>query len=485
MTPLEAGLQVVEEGSAGPPLVLSAGSRGSHEPHRDDPEDWAHGNQQIGRASCDRTPPGARSAADPVADGGGGVGRGGVDGSLRPPGGAVDSRRDRLLDGQQVQRRIQSDNLWLDHGRRCVDLKDNHEDRRRKDRRRKDQRCPQGIDEHDHGDDDRTDDHHDDDDGTSHLGSVVTAPVASGCFEAIGTTVVYSTTEPTALAELAEIVRHHVDALDLAASRFRADSDITKLNASNGSAVVVSDLLYEAIADAVRAAAVTDGLVSPTVGEAMRIIGYDRDFAEVARSGGPVRVRVAAVPGWTAIELDPDRRTVKVPMGIALDLGATAKAACADRAARAGSATTCAGVLVSLGGDVAVAGPAPENGWAIRISDRHDAPASEPGPVVAVREGGLATSGTSARRWERGGRPLHHLIDPATGLSARTCWRTASVAHATCLEANTASTASVLLGSAAPAWLADRGLHARLVHNDGTVVRIGQWPAETSGRRAS
>ena len=361
----------------------------------------------------------------------------------------------------------------------AVDLEHDRDDRRRQDRRR-----PQGIDEHDHGDDHRTDDHHDGD-GTSHLGSVVTAPVASGCFEAIGTTVVYSTTEPTSLAELAEIVRQHVDALDLAASRFRADSDLTKLNASRGSAVVVSDLLYEAMADAVRAAAVTDGLVSPTVGEAMRIIGYDRDFAEVARSGGPVRVRVAPVPGWTAIELDPDRRTVKVPMGIELDLGATAKAACADRAARAGSATTCAGVLVSLGGDVAVAGPAPGNGWAIRISDRHDAPASEPGPVVAVREGGLATSGTSARRWERGGRPLHHLIDPATGLSARTCWRTASVAHATCLEANTASTAAILLGSAAPGWLADRGLHARLVHNDGTVVRTGQWPAETSGRRAS
>jgi thiamine biosynthesis lipoprotein len=96
--------------------------------------------------------------------------------------------------------------------------------------------------------------------------------------------------------------------------------------------------------------------------------------------------------------------------------------------------------------------------------------------TVAITTGGLATSGTAARRWQRGGRQFHHLIDPATGAPAAPCWRTVTVAARTCLSANVASTASVILGAAAPAWLAQRGLHARLVTEDGAVVATGDWP---------
>lgn len=320
----------------------------------------------------------------------------------------------------------------------------------------------------------------------------MTAAPVSCRFAALGTTVVFCASDPNALEAVGEIVRSHVEALDVAASRFRTDSELVKLNNSRGSAVQVSDLLFEAILDALGAAAATGGVVSPTVGEAMRIVGYDRDFSEVKRTGGPLLVRIAPIPGWSAIQLDAARKTVELPAGVELDLGATAKAACADRAARAAADATGSGALVSLGGDVSVAGPAPEDGWAIRIADRHDAPAGIACPIVAIRHGGVATSGTSARRWQRGGRLLHHMIDPATGLSARTCWRTVSVAAPSCLEANTASTAAVILGSAAPAWLAQRGHHARLVREDDTVVRVGQWPAEerfaapeSDARRAS
>ena len=300
----------------------------------------------------------------------------------------------------------------------------------------------------------------------------------SGSFPGLGTTVSFCATEPGALREVGEIVRWHVEALDDAASRFRGDSELTWLNAARGTAVEVSELLFGAILDALRAAEATEGVVSPAVGEAMRVVGYDRDFAEVERVSGPLRVRAAPVPGWSAVELDAARRTVRVPAGLELDLGATAKAACADRAAHAAAAATATGVLVSLGGDVACAGAPPEGGWVIRIADRHDAPPEVAGPVVAVKAGGLATSGTSARRWHRGGELLHHLIDPATGLPARSCWRTVSVADSTCLSANTASTAAVILGHTAPAWLAERGHHARLVGEDGTVLRIGNWPTE-------
>ena len=159
-----------------------------------------------------------------------------------------------------------------------------------------------------------------------------------------------------------------------------------------------------------------------------------------------------------------------------LDLGATAKAWCADRAAEDAAAATGAGILVGLGGDFALAGPAPAGGWVIRIADRHDDAPDPRAPMVAVASGGLATSGTASRRWWRGDRLLHHIVDPATGLPADGGWRTVSVAGATCVDANVASTAAIILGLGAPAWLESRGLAARLVADDGTIVTTGGWP---------
>jgi thiamine biosynthesis lipoprotein len=184
------------------------------------------------------------------------------------------------------------------------------------------------------------------------------------------------------------------------------------------------------------------------------------------------------VAGWGTVELDGDR--VRIPWGARLDLGATAKAWTADRAAAEITRATGAGVLVSIGGDVAVAGPAPAGGWRIRVEDvasHPDAPAPDGTPVVVLADGGLATSGTRARRWLHGGVEVHHLLDPRTGLPATPVWRTVSVAAGSCVDANTASTAAVVRGRAALPWLADLGLPARLVGEDGDVVTTGGWPA--------
>jgi thiamine biosynthesis lipoprotein len=98
--------------------------------------------------------------------------------------------------------------------------------------------------------------------------------------------------------------------------------------------------------------------------------------------------------------------------------------------------------------------------------------------VVALWDGGLATSGTCSRSWRRGGQRLHHIVDPRTGRSADSCWATASVAAASCVGANTASTAAIIRSAAAPAWLAGLGLPARLVSVNGTVTTTGEWPDE-------
>jgi thiamine biosynthesis lipoprotein len=134
-------------------------------------------------------------------------------------------------------------------------------------------------------------------------------------------------------------------------------------------------------------------------------------------------------------------------------------------------------VLVSLGGDIAVAGPSPGDGWQVRVTDDHAAGPEAPGQTVSILSGGLATSSTTVRTWDAGGRRLHHIIDPATGAPARSCWRTVSVAAGSCVDANTASTAAIIRSEAAASWLDDAGLPARLVREDGTATTTAGWPA--------
>jgi thiamine biosynthesis lipoprotein len=285
-------------------------------------------------------------------------------------------------------------------------------------------------------------------------------------------------TRPEALGVARAAVDEVVAAIDAAASRFREDSELSRLNAATDRRVPVSSLLADALGHALRGAELTEGAVDPTVGRAVRLAGYDSDFASVAPTAGPLRLTARPVHGWRAVVFDARARTVLVPRGIELDLGATAKAFASDLAvASALRATGGGGVLVSLGGDIAVAGEPPEGGWAIQASEDSSTPLSEAEETVSITSGGLATSGVTVRRWTRGTVELHHIIDPATGLPARTCWRTATVAAGTCVDANIASTAAIVMGERAPAWLEAHGLAGRLVRTDGTVLRIAGWPA--------
>jgi FAD:protein FMN transferase len=299
----------------------------------------------------------------------------------------------------------------------------------------------------------------------------------SESFAALGTTALVATVDDEGLAAAVAVVRRELAAVDAACSRFRDDSELMRVARAGGRAIPVSQLLLDAVAAAVDAARATDGIVDPTVGRTMRLAGYDATFRIVqARDGDGFRARFEPLPGWRTIELDRDAGTLRVPEGVELDLGATAKAFAADRcAARAADAAGC-GALVALGGDVAVAGIAPERGWPIGIADDHAAPAADVQETVAIRDGGLATSSTTVRRWRSGSETMHHLIDPRTARPADSCWRTASVAAASCLDANVASTAAIILGRRAPAWLELRGLSARLVGNGGAIVTTGGWP---------
>jgi thiamine biosynthesis lipoprotein len=304
-------------------------------------------------------------------------------------------------------------------------------------------------------------------------------------WEALGTQVRLLVTEPEALSAARGMLEADLAAVDAACSRFRPDSELVALDDArrDPGPVRVSPLLAEAIAVALRAARLTDGDVDPTVADAMAAVGYDRDFPLVPPTGPPVKLTVRSIPGWRQVHLDEQARLLTLPAGVRLDLGATAKAWAADRsAARITGALGC-GVLVGLGGDISVAGEPPEGGWNVRVQDvtgRPEELAAGPSAVISIRGGGLATSSTTARRWRRGGDMLHHILDPRTGLPAPPNWRTVSVAAATCLEANTASTAAIIRGKEAPTWLIAKGLPARLVDEQGQVRSVCGWPREES-----
>jgi thiamine biosynthesis lipoprotein len=302
-------------------------------------------------------------------------------------------------------------------------------------------------------------------------------------FPALGTTASVLVTDPRARDTAAAMLAAELSAIDAACSRFRADSELSRLNRAAGRRrVAISPLLTEALAVALAAARATDGDVDPTCGRSLIGLGYDRDYAEVRRGTGAPGITVTPAAGWRSVDLDPLRRAARVPDGVVLDLGATAKALAADRAAERIAAQAGCGVLVNLGGDIRVAGPPPAGGWRIGIAD--DAgpdgvpPDSGPAHAVIITGGGLATSSPMVRAWRRGAADLHHIVAPGTGLPARTCWRAVSVAAASCVDANAASTASIIGGERAPRWLASLRLPARLVRQDGTALTVAGWPAE-------
>lgn len=291
-------------------------------------------------------------------------------------------------------------------------------------------------------------------------------------FDAIGVRNQVTVCTPDALPAAAAAAEAAVAELDLACSRFRADSELTRLN-SAGSAVV-STLLLELIQAALDAARWSGGLVDPTVGPALRALGYDRDFDAVVRRRTR-RIELVPAVGWRRVRVDPVSRRVTLPPGAELDLGATAKAFAADRIASRIAGSTRSPTLVSLGGDVAVAGEPPAGGWPVAVTDdsRVEGRFAQ---TVAIRTGGLATSSTTARRWHSRDGVMHHIVDPTTGAPAVEVWRTVSATAPTCVAANVASTAAILLGDGAVAWLEARALPARLVRPDGSVVLTAGWP---------
>jgi thiamine biosynthesis lipoprotein len=299
-------------------------------------------------------------------------------------------------------------------------------------------------------------------------------------WEVWGTTARVVVTDPKLADDAQALVKSQLDAVDEACSRFREDSELAqvqrRLIARPGHAVVVSALLADLIRAGLDAAERTAGDVDPTLADDLSALGYDRDYALIqlrTPTGSiPVHLSHRIRHHWGDLRLDGRRLTM--PAGVHLDLGASAKAFSADRAAAAVAKWYRCGVLVSLGGDIATAGPVPEAGWQVLVQDGEHEPQSR----IRLDGGALATSSTISRRWRNGTSAVHHILDPASGQPADPVWRTVSVAADNCAEANALTTATVVRGWKALPWLRSTGHTARLVSSNGEIVTLGGWPEQ-------
>lgn len=286
--------------------------------------------------------------------------------------------------------------------------------------------------------------------------------------------------EPKLLAEGLRLLMQICSDIDVSCSRFRSDSDLSRVNAANGAPVRVSPAFGAVLELSLRAAQTTDGAVDPTVGAALIAVGYDRDFGELKNGVHSLPRIPVQIPGWRVIEWEPSRLTVRVPKGVNLDFGSLAKAYAVDL-----GATTIAGRLgtaacVAIGGDVAAAGE-PSEPWSIGIAEDHRTPFADADDVIGITAGGVATSSTAFRTWMQDGERRHHIIDPSTGVCVKETYRTVTVVARSCVEANTASTAAIVWGVSARTRLEGWGVHGRLVTSEGKTEFVGQWP----GREAA
>lgn len=251
-------------------------------------------------------------------------------------------------------------------------------------------------------------------------------------------------------------------------SRFRPDSELNQLNNHAGQWVRVSPILWEVIHYALKAARWSEGLVSPTLLNAMEAIGYDRSFEML--SANDDRSMIPQPDGqWASIERRSTTRSLQLPPGVRIDLGGVAKGWAADRAARQLGAY--GPTLIDAGGDIALSAP-PFDGpaWSIGVSDPF-----QPDRLIGtlkIERGGVATSGRDYRRWQRNGQWQHHIIDPRTGLPAQTDVISATVIAPSAYQAEIAAKIVLISGhEAGLAWLdAQPDFAGLIVLEDGRML---------------
>ena len=289
-------------------------------------------------------------------------------------------------------------------------------------------------------------------------------------FRAMGTDV--SVLALGAGGDLGAVAADAIEALEAKWSRFRPTSELCRLNDAVGAPVVVSPETFDLVARAVDAWQFTGGRYDPTILPALIAAGYDRSFDELAPdNGAPVGDPVPA-PGCAGIVLDPIVHAIRLPPGVALDLGGIGKGYAADLVARdLVRSPDWHGVLVNLGGDLRSMGESPApHGWVIEVDDPLGTGATG---LLSLSTGAVATSTRLRRAWTRAGREMHHLVDPRTGLPGGSGVASVTVIAGDAWRAEVLAKAAFLAGSVDGGRLVtDAGATGLLVTDDGAVVEL-------------
>ncbi len=298
-------------------------------------------------------------------------------------------------------------------------------------------------------------------------------------FEVMGTTAhVMVVDGPEALVDRAVA---ELDELEARWSRFRPDSELSRLNERSGVPVVVSPATFELVERAVEGRRITGGRFDPTLLDAVRAAGYDRSFELVAAAGvptptGPDRaVSPRAGRPVGTIHLDRVARTVTLGPDVAIDPGGIGKGLAADLVVEDLLAAGAGGAMVNVGGDLRADGRGPDGGWIVAVTDPID-----PEDVVdtlAITAGAIASTWRTRRTWTAtDGSTRHHLIDPATGRPADSGLAGVTVVGGRGWQVEVLAKAAFLAGPVDGAGvLADHGVAGLLVTDDGLHLPVGAW----------
>ena len=237
-------------------------------------------------------------------------------------------------------------------------------------------------------------------------------------------------------------------------SRFRVDSELTRLNRTSNWLVPVSETLWQVFQSALSAEKYTDGLVTPTIARAVIEAGYDRDFNLFAGNIlSALEQNSETVRMLDSVTWDESTHSINLPEDVELDFGGIAKGWAAEQAVQRlkhhGSA------LMNCGGDIFMSGPLLDgNPWEIGIHRPFDRSSGYIGMMYFRQPCGVATSATDRRRWMQGEMIRHHIIDPNTGTSAQSDVVSATIVAPTAIEAESAAKSVLIRGSEEGlAWL--------------------------------
>ncbi len=304
------------------------------------------------------------------------------------------------------------------------------------------------------------------------------AGVARERFHAMGTTVSLLLPEARA-GDGRRAVQALFEEWEETLSRFRPDSELSRLNRSAGTTVAVSPLLYHVLQTALSAAEATGGAYDPTLQRQIAELGYDRTFDDLITTledGGSLPERVtaeAARPrpggGWRRIRLDRERGRVTLPEDVGVDFGGIAKGLAVDESLVRLKLIGIEAAMVNAGGDLAVRGLPPQaDCWPVVVQGIGRA------WTIPLRNGAIATSGVARRHWRRGGSERHHLLDPETGMPAASAMWAVTAVAGVCGQAEVAAKTAFIRGPVGGrAFLESHGLAGLLVRSDGSWIVVG------------